>query len=449
MLVLDDLNPLFGAIDACPDGSILLCRESHPQGIRDLRESFDLVYWGGTEPAFFERDGPLGGFRLPVNDGMFAAGRDALVALDSEMRALPGAREWVDERGDVGWRNQFAFNVALARLGVAVELDPTWNLQLHVHDVEADADAARPVAHWRGRRVRILHFGGFGKGKLGTFRQQMRAVADPVVGQGSGRGYDTFLGALRAWTGRRGLNALAWSFHGTADGASALVHDPAVFPPLAVLHHLALANGCTRVLETGTCQGISAGCLASAVAHRPGGGVVSFDPSPRPECRQFWSLLPEGMARCIEQRQVDGVAGMRAALERGEVFHLALLDSIHSAEQVWAEWGLASRLVVEGGLVLIHDATWAGGTVEAALTRIEAEGYGVTRLWTATDGVPEDDRLGLAVIENRRRRTPDDPAPAWRGETPVEAIGGLGKSADGQACPGVPARRAPGKPGST
>jgi hypothetical protein len=41
--------------------------------------------------------------------------------------------------------------------------------------------------------------------------------------------------------------------------------------------------------------------------------------------------------------------------------------------------------------------------VAGALRRIEQVGYGVTRLWTAEAGIAEDDGLGLAVIENRRR----------------------------------------------
>jgi hypothetical protein len=52
---------------------------------------------------------------------------------------------------------------------------------------------------------------------------------------------------------------------------------------------------------------------------------------------------------------------------------------------------------------LIHDVRYAHGTVEGALRRIEQSGYGVVRLWTAECGVNEDDYLGLAVIENRRR----------------------------------------------
>jgi len=55
-------------------------------------------------------------------------------------------------------------------------------------------------------------------------------------------------------------------------------------------------------------------------------------------------------------------------------------------------------------LILIHDATYKGGTVDDALRRIEAAGYGVVRLWAAEGGIAEDDHLGLALIENRCRR---------------------------------------------
>ncbi len=82
---------------------------------------------------------------------------------------------------------------------------------------------------------------------------------------------------------------------------------------------------------------------------------------------------------------------------------LALTVLAASSRPVWAEFELARQLIVEGGLILVHDPCLPGGTVEAALGRIEAEGYGVTRLMTASEGVPEDDDLGLAVIENRSR----------------------------------------------
>lgn len=106
------------------------------------------------------------------------------------------------------------------------------------------------------------------------------------------------------------------------------------------------------------------------------------------------------MRSCIELRAVDLLSGMTGAIEAGERYDAALLDSVHTAQHVLAEFWLAARLVCPGGLILIHDAVYRGGTVANALRQIEVAGYGVTRLWTAESGVPEDDGLGLAVIEN-------------------------------------------------
>jgi hypothetical protein len=116
----------------------------------------------------------------------------------------------------------------------------------------------------------------------------------------------------------------------------------------------------------------------------------------------LWSMLPASMSKCIVPRQSEAIEGLRAALSDGETYHAALLDTVHTREHVLREFDFARRLVCEGGLILIHDAIYCGGTVGAALDEIQRQGYGVTRLWTAEDGEREDDALGLAVIENRR-----------------------------------------------
>lgn len=91
-------------------------------------------------------------------------------------------------------------------------------------------------------------------------------------------------------------------------------------------------------------------------------------------------------------------------MQNGEHYEAALLDSVHSGEQVWAEFELATRLVCPRGLILIHDVALKTGTVKQALEWIHRAGYGVTCLWClwcAERGVREEDQLGLAVIENR------------------------------------------------
>ena len=412
MLVLESLEPVFAALEALPSGSILACREGNGSHFPSLQAVLDTAYCAraGDLERIMGREGGEGAYPLVVNDGIFAGNRAALLALDAVIRGWPEAPRWVDERNDVWWRNQAVFNLALAALACGVELDGTYNLQLHVRDAEMKWEDGRVAATWNGRPVRVLHFSGCGRRKYPAWRGLFSRVPDPVVGPGGGDGYEDFLRALRGWLGRYGRVALAWSFYGTVDARDGRVSDTHVYPLFALLHYLVRSNGCARVLETGTARGVSAACMASAVAHRPGAAVVTLDVAAFPERTPLWEGLPPRMRDCIDARQGDSLALMDAALARGERFDAVLLDSIHEEHHVYAEFQRATRLVCPGGLIVFHDPVYPGGTVDRALLRIEADGYGVTRLWTAECGKAEDDGLGLAVVENRLRA--GHPAPA-------------------------------------
>ena len=235
------------------------------------------------------------------------------------------------------------FNLALARLGCGVELDPAYNVQLHTQNVDLRWVGGRMEALWNGRKARVLHFCGVGRGKYPEWRNLFARVPDPLVGRGDGDLYSDFLTGLRVWVGRHGVKALALSFYGTSDGKTACVRDPSVLPLLALLHYLVRANGCIRVLEAGTAKGISAACLASAVACRQGGRVVTFDPAPQAERHDLWSALPPAVSACIEQRTEGSIEGLTTAIAAGEQYEAALLDSVHSADHIWAEFQLATR----------------------------------------------------------------------------------------------------------
>lgn len=401
-LVVGSIEPIFYALDACSENTVLACREGNGHGLTSLRHALETVY-GGT-PRDLEILGisaEEAAYPLVVNDGVFAAGRSALLALDGVIRAIPHARAWTDGNMRVWWRNQFVFNLAIARLRCGVELDSVYNLQLHAHNIQPVDESVYIDAEWQGRKTRVLHFSGGAKQNYHAVRNLYSRVDTPVPNSGPGDTYSVFLRVLRAWLGRRGLPALAWSLYGTSDARSAHVSDSSMFPLLAALHYLVRANGCARVLETGTARGVSAACLASAVAYRGDAAVVSFDPFPCDGRRELWTALPESFRRLIDARPCGSIEGMEAALAAGETYHAALLDSVHTEEQVWAEFNLARRLVCASGLILIHDARFVNGTVPAALDRIQRAGYPVVRLWCAAAGVPEDDQLGLAVVENR------------------------------------------------
>jgi len=91
MLVLGSLRPVFAALEACPEGTILAVREANGTGLTTLGEAFGQVY-GGSQP---EMDRMMvnaeAAYPLVVNDGLFAGSRIALQALDSKIRAMPGA----------------------------------------------------------------------------------------------------------------------------------------------------------------------------------------------------------------------------------------------------------------------------------------------------------------------------------------------------------------------
>lgn len=400
-LVLGDLRPLFAAIDAVHPHSILACREyGAPPG--DAVSAVRSVYGGRAgDVRRILGPGPQLGATPILNDGVFAGSRPALAALDAEIRAMPGAAAWV--RAGVPWRNQCIFNLAVARLGALCELDATYNVQLHATDVEIPEHGGRAHATWQGRPVRVLHANGAGRHKRPELRGRHAGVRRPLARSPHNDLYGAFIDTLRSWLGRHGTDALAWSFYGTTDAQGGRVPDASVFPLLGALHYLVRSNGCIRVLETGTAKGVSAACLASAVAHRDGGRVVTVDLVDDPLRLDLWTHLPAAMRACIDARRAECVGEMQRLLAAGERFQAALLDTNHVAEQVWREFDVARHLVCSGGIVLIHDPGWAPGTVEQALERIADEGFGVVRLWLADEGVAEDDHLGLAVIENRRR----------------------------------------------
>lgn len=170
-LVLEPVQPLFDALDAYGPCSILVSRDAY-LGDGVLREHLEQHYRGTPDDIgrlLRNVDGEAD-YPLAINDGVFVAGRRTLLAIDSSIRAMPDVVGWVDQYADHGWRNQFIFNLMLAKLRCGVTLDPTWNMQVHVNDVELSELDGRVRARWSGRPVRILHFCGWGRDKYPALR---------------------------------------------------------------------------------------------------------------------------------------------------------------------------------------------------------------------------------------------------------------------------------------
>jgi hypothetical protein len=89
------------------------------------------------------------------------------------------ARRWISERPDVWWRNQFIFNLAVARLRCGIELDAIYNLQLHVHDADVREVNGHLEATWLDRSVRVLHFSGGGRRKYAELRGRFAREETP------------------------------------------------------------------------------------------------------------------------------------------------------------------------------------------------------------------------------------------------------------------------------
>ena len=405
MLILQSLLPVFETLSAIPSDRILVCRESNDKRYRDLQHVLHAAY-GGRRSDFERLLGECNGelsYPLVVNDGLFAGCREALLNLDDAICNMSGASEWIDEGRRISWRNQFIFNLALAKLDCAIELDGKFNLQLHAQDVEFQDIGARLVAMWRSMPVSVVHFSAEGKLKYAEWQGRFSGQNHPLPTSRQRDQYSVFVRTIQIWAARFGLRSLAWSFYGTTDAQGARIDEPETMPLFACLFYLIRSNGCRHVLETGTARGVSAACLASAVCDRRHGKVVTMDPYRHEERDTLWSSFPESTRRCIEERRVDSLAGMRAALREGETYDAVLLDSLHDADHVLAEFDLARQLVCPGGLILIHDAWYVNGTVSQAISHIETQGFNVVRLWTAESRIPTDDRLGLALIENRAR----------------------------------------------
>jgi len=171
ILVLGDLKPLFAALDAVREGSILVARDAQ-LGYDPLLQQLCRRYAGRPSDmeALLGQVFDEGNYDLIVNDGVFAGSRGALLALDGIIRGMRGAPAWVDARPDHGWRNQFIFNLALARLHCGVEIAPVYNWQTHECDVDLEAESGQVLTRGGGRAVRLLHFCGPGRDRYPEIR---------------------------------------------------------------------------------------------------------------------------------------------------------------------------------------------------------------------------------------------------------------------------------------
>jgi hypothetical protein len=107
-------------------------------------------------------DARVDGYPLVINDGVFVADHQALLAVDAFLRTRPGVATWVHGNPRVWWRQKAALNLALAMHDSAVALDWTYNVQLHAQQTVP-------------RGAKILHFNGAGRPLHPAARSQRKS----------------------------------------------------------------------------------------------------------------------------------------------------------------------------------------------------------------------------------------------------------------------------------
>ena len=175
MLVLGDLRPVVDALDVLPAHSVLLCKDA--ASVPTLGKALTCLYGSSGEDV--ERMCGRGSvdlldYPLVVNDGFFAARRTAINAVDEVIRGFPSAANWVTNKAsELPWRNQFLFNLALAKLGAAVKVDDVYNWQLNLWNAQVEVHDGAFSANGGGRSIRCLHFNGGGRKKYSEWRHQL------------------------------------------------------------------------------------------------------------------------------------------------------------------------------------------------------------------------------------------------------------------------------------
>jgi hypothetical protein len=188
MLILGDLNPIFDAFAAFPPDSIFVARDWY-LNYGTLEEKLISSYEGTPSDLtlLLGSTADEGAYPLLVNDGLFAGSYGALHALDNVIRNMPRAVGWVDALPHHGWRNQFVFNLALARLKCGVELDSLYNFQVDTRDALLSWEGEKMQALWHGQPARVLHFRGWGRDRYPEWRGHFARASEKLSGKQEGQ----------------------------------------------------------------------------------------------------------------------------------------------------------------------------------------------------------------------------------------------------------------------
>lgn len=174
MLILRSLRGIVDALSILPQDSILTCKDS--ANISTLEQALVGLYGSNrTELQQFAGRSALKLLDYPhvVNDGLIAASQSGMNSLDTVIRNFPDAASWVSMKSDsIPWRNQFVFNLALAKLDSTVLMNDTMNWQLNHQDVILDQEEGIVKTKATQSPVTCLHYNGGGRNKCQNIRKE-------------------------------------------------------------------------------------------------------------------------------------------------------------------------------------------------------------------------------------------------------------------------------------
>ena len=152
-----------------------------------------------------------------------------------------------------------------------------------------------------------------------------------------------------------------------------------------IQHHLPLLYSLARgnVVELGTRTGVSTAALLAGVEDHAG-WVLSIDVD---DCSELFKGHPQW--EFMRGDSTDTGVAM-AAYAKGAPFYLALIDTLHTTEQVSVELDLWWPHIAPGGTICVHDTETFPGVRRAITEFCDARGWSVTYVLPCN---------GMAVIE--------------------------------------------------
>ena len=153
----------------------------------------------------------------------------------------------------------------------------------------------------------------------------------------------------------------------------ALTYGPVELEVGRLWYSLVMLHRPVLVLETGTHEGYSTACIASAL--RLLGGertVMTIDPEP---LDQVWTDTGLDSHICMVRKKSQDAKEDVAAHLAGRQFDILVLDSDHHYDTIMDEIMIYEPMLREGGLMLLHDTLFFDGVGMAVEQVIQNERF--------------------------------------------------------------------------